>query len=144
MLKFHLKASKTDLFKKVVDVIVSKVASQLCPVKAVLGYLVVRGSGQGPLFQFKDKKSLTRVHFMSRVRETLQRVGVDCEAYSGHSFRSGAATTAAKAGVEDSIIKMLGRWKSNAYQVYIKTPRQHLAAISSQLIQTPQPLPNSR
>ena len=99
------------------DVIVGKVASQLCPVKAVLDYLVVRGSGQGPLFQFKDKKSLTRVCFVSRVRKVLQRVGVDCKACSGHSFRSRAATTAAKAGVEDSVIKMLGRWKNNAYQM---------------------------
>ncbi len=25
-------------------------------------------------------------------------------------------------GVEDSTIKMLGKWKSDAYQLYIKTP----------------------
>ena len=120
MLKLHLKASKTDLFRKGVDVKVGKVASQLYPVKAVLGYLVVRGSGQGSLFQFEDKKPYTRVCFVSRVREALQKAGVDCKAYSGHSFRTGVATTAAKAGVEDSVIKMLGRWKSNAYQLYIK------------------------
>ncbi len=42
----------------------------------------------------------------------LQRVGVDCKAYSGHSLRSRAAATAAKAGVEDSVIKMLGNGRT--------------------------------
>ena len=54
--------------------------------------------------------------------------------YAGHSFRSGAATTVAKQGLDDATIKMLGRWKSNAYQLHIKTPRQQLAAISCRLV----------
>jgi len=65
------------------------------------------------------------------VREALHIAGVDGTSYSGHSFHSGVATAAAKAGVEDSTIKMLGRWKSDAYQVYIKIPRHHLAAVPS-------------
>lgn len=36
-----------------------------------------------------------------------------------HSFRIGAATSAAKAGIEDSTIHMLGRWSSSAFLVYI-------------------------
>ena len=43
--------------------------------------------------------------------------GIDFVPYSGHSFRSGAATTAAKQGISDATIKMLGRWKSSAYQL---------------------------
>ena len=35
-------------------------------------------------------------------------MGSSC--YSGHSFRIGAATAAAKLGVNDSMIKVLGRW----------------------------------
>ena len=30
-------------------------------------------------------------------------------------------------GVSDATIKALGRWKSEAYQVYIKTPKDKLA-----------------
>ena len=37
------------------------------------------------------------------------------EKYSGHSFRIGAATTAAAKGIEDCIIKILGWWESLAY-----------------------------
>ena len=36
---------------------------------------------------------------------------------------------AAKQGLGDATIKMLGYWKSNAYQLYIKVPKQQLAAI---------------
>ena len=44
-----------------------------------------------------------------------------------HSFRIGAAITARQANVPDILIKMMGRWKSNAYQSYIRTPPQELA-----------------
>lgn len=59
---------------------------------------------------------------MKHIREALLPHGVDGKNYSGHSFRIGAATTAAAVGVEDSMIKMMGRWQSSAYQTYIRTP----------------------
>ena len=71
---------------------------------------------------------------MEQVWKTLTLAGINADNYAGHSFRSGAGTTAAKQGLGDATIKMLGRWKSNAYQLYIKTPRQQLAAISCHLV----------
>ena len=53
--------------------------------------------------------------------------------YSGHSFKIGAATTAAQVSTEDSVVKMLGRWESSAYQRYIHTPRDTLAVVSAHL-----------
>ena len=93
-----------------------------------------RGSGPGPLFKFADGKPLTRARFVAKVREALTQAGVDCTPYSGHSFRIGAATTAASQGIEETTIKMLGRWKSSAYQLYIRTPREQLAAISQKMV----------
>ena len=61
----------------------------------------------------------------------LQNAGISPAGYSGHSFRIGAATTAAQAGLEDSVVKTLGRWESAAYQQYIQTPRETLAAFSA-------------
>jgi len=99
-------------------------------VKAMLDYLLVRGCGPGPLFHFLNGKPLTRVGFVDRIREALMEAGVDCKPYLGHSFSSEAATTAAKVGVQDTTIKMLGRWKSNTFQLYIKMPRHQLCSIS--------------
>ena len=133
IIRVHLKASKTDPFRVGIDIFVGKTENELCPVTAVLSYMVARGDGPGPFFRFQDGKPLTRARFASKVKETLTVAGVDCVAYSGHSFRSGAATTASKQGISDATIKMLGRWKSSAYQSYIKTPRAQLAAYSRNL-----------
>ena len=101
---------------------------------ALLTYLAVRkGHDAGPLFQLKDGRPLTKPAFVDRIKETLTKAGIDRSSYAGHSFRIGAATSAAAARVEDSMIQMLGRWKSSAYLVYVRVPREHLAAISARL-----------
>lgn len=132
-LRVRIKASKTDPFRLGVDVYVGRTDSNICPVAAVLTYMTVRGPDTGPLFVFRDGRYLTRARFVAQVKQALKRAGVDHTHYSGHSFRSGAATTAARQGIGDATIKMLGRWKSSAYQLYIKTPREQLAAVSQLL-----------
>ena len=44
------------------------------------------------------------------------------------------ATTANVKGISDVNIKMLGRWKSNAYQQYVQTSQEQLANLSKQLV----------
>ena len=99
----------------------------------MLNYLLVRAEGAGPLFKFQDGRYLTRQRLVDQVWAALQAAGLDQSKYCGHSFRIGAATTAARHGMEDSVIKTLGRWKSLAYLEYIKIPREQLAAYSSVL-----------
>ena len=48
--------------------------------------------------------------------------GLDPSRYKGHSFRIGAASYAADRGFSDAQIRMLGRWKSNAFLCYIRAP----------------------
>ena len=55
---------------------------------------------------------------------------MDEKGYSTHSFRIGAATTVKDVGISDAHIQMLGRWKSEAYKLYIRTPRSQLAKYS--------------
>ena len=66
-------------------------------------------------------------------RGALEKVGLDAAQYTGHSFSIGAATVAAKAGMEDSVIKTLGRWRSLAYLEYVRIPREQLASYSIML-----------
>jgi len=132
--KVRIKASKTDPYRKGVDIYVGITGTNLCPVTAVLAYMALRPQGQGPLFQFENGAPLTQTGFVEQVRIALSAAGIDTRKYTGHSFRSGAATTAAGMGLS---IKMLGRWQRSAYQLYIKTPRQQLADVSRYLVGNP-------
>ena len=95
VLKVKLKASKTDPFRAGIDIFIGRTNDGLCPVAAVLAYMVVRGRGTGLFFKFRDGKPLTRARLVTEVKQALTTAGVDARHYSGHSFRSGAATTAA-------------------------------------------------
>ena len=123
-IRVTIKQSKTDPFRQGVQLFIGRTQSDLCPVAAMLGYLDVRGSGPGPLFRFVDGAGLTRSRFVAQIREALRVAGVDESRYNGHSFRIGAATTAAARGIEDCVIKTLGRWESTAYLQYVRIPRR--------------------
>ena len=121
--------SKTDQYKHGIFVYMATTHNELCPVPAVLSYLVHHPSGEGPLFQFSDDSPLRRVKFVSEFRKALSSAGVQADGYTGHLFRIGAAMTAAAKGIPDNMIKALGRWTSEAYQVYIHLPREQLASV---------------
>ena len=63
----------------------------VCPVSAILAYLVVRGAQPGPLFLTQQGKPLTRHYFSSPLTTIL---GLPVQKFNTHSFRIGAATSA--------------------------------------------------
>ena len=132
-LQINIKQSKTDPFRMGVKVWIGRTGGYLCPVAAILSYMALRGPGEGPLFRFQNGSPLTRQKLVNKLREVLQRVGIDCSKYSGHSFRIGVATTAAAKGIQDSLIKTMGRWESVAYQLYVRTPQAQLLSVSQAL-----------
>ena len=74
-------------------------------------YVSTLGSKNGPpgtLFYSHDG-------FTEKIREALEALGLQSDHYAGHSFSIGAATTAVVLGLEDSLIKALGRWESTTY-----------------------------
>ena len=133
-MRVTINQSKTDPFRKGVNLFLGRTNSDICPVAALLSYLACRGSRPGPLFVFADGTPLTRKRFVAWVRAALISAGVDQERYCGHSFRIGAATTAASCGIEDSVIKTLGRWESTAYLQYVRIPRSKLTGFSAKLV----------
>ena len=134
VMQVHIKQSKTDPFRKGVKVSLGRTGTTLCPVAAMLDFIVARGTSPGPLFTFQDGSYMTRARFVELVRDALQRAGVSQKRYCGHSFRIGAATTAAQKGLKICIIKILGRWESVAYLQYVKIPRSQLAGYSKLLV----------
>ena len=132
-MEVRIKASKTDPYRQGFTLHLGRTGMELCPVTALLGYLARRGNRPGPLFLYASGQFLTRESFVSDLRQALERGGVQAAQYAGHSFRIGAATTAALAGVPDSLIKTMGRWKSEAYTLYIRTPSDQLCSVSAKL-----------
>ena len=134
-LAVFLRSSKTDIFGAGLHIYLGRTGDLLCPVAALLGYLSIRPPSPGPLFIFEDG-SLSRSLLVRRLREALQSTGLDTLSFNGHSFRIGAATAAAQAGLSDALIKTLGRWKSSAYASYIRSPRDSLLAVAPALART--------
>ena len=130
MARVLLKRSKTDQVGKGCHVMVGRTGRELCPIAALLGYIAIRGDRMGPFFIDSAAVPMTKGRFISRLRAVLTEIGVPQDQYAGHRFRIGAATSAALAGVEDSMIQTLGRWKSAAFFRYVRTPPEELAAIS--------------
>ena len=133
MIQIHLKKSKCDQVGAGADIVIGVTGTELCPVAAILKFIEVRGSRPGAFFLNSDSKPVAKSWFVNQIREVLVTMGVPEQNYAGHSFRIGAATTAAMAGVEDSTIQTLGRWHSSAFLQYIRTPKERLASLSATL-----------
>lgn len=133
IVKVVLKRSKTDQFGRGVEVFVGKTGCPLCPVAGVLSYMTCRGSEPGPFFKLSNGQPLTKAYFTHHIRSALRAIGLPDDQFAGHSFRIGAATTAARAGIDDSKIRILGRWNSAAFLAYVRTPREELTKFSCSL-----------
>ena len=123
--------SKADQFGNGSTIHLGSTGNNICPVSALLQYLAIRPTAPGPLFISHEEKYLPKEMLIHRVRQALADAGIDSSFYSGHSFRIGAATTAATCGLNDSLIKTLGCWESSSYLVYIKIPPTELARSQS-------------
>ena len=79
--------------------------SKWCPVTALERWLHAAGVEDGPLFRRVDRHGRVSAERLSAeavcivVRERVAAAGYDPTGYSGHSLRSGFATSAAQAGV---------------------------------------------
>ena len=52
--KVVMKASKTDQFRKGVDIYLGRTHNELCPVEVILAYIACRGKQSGFFFRFQD------------------------------------------------------------------------------------------
>ncbi|MEW8548786.1 MAG: hypothetical protein AB2693_35245 [Candidatus Thiodiazotropha sp.] len=138
-----LKASKTDPFRQgiIIQLFKNNTTQKLCPFTALQTYLVRRNNKfvqrqnlTEPLFLTEDGFPVTRSFFMLHVKQIISRLGLDTTKYSGHSFRIGAASSACSARLEDHLIRTLGRWSSDCYRTYIRTPQQVIQAAQKALL----------
>ena len=117
----RFKFSKTDPFGKGHTVTIHTTHTLTCPVRAIGQYLRARQYRPDvPILVLADGTILIRSKFINKTRVLLTKVGLRAELYAGHSFRIGAATTAAVAGLPDWLIQAMGHWSSNCYKRYIR------------------------
>ena len=131
----HIKQSKTDPFRHRTTLAISKSHSSVCAVIALREYLLQRNTSNidEPLFILQNGEPLTRTLLNANLRELLNILGYVEQEYAPHSFRIGAATTAAAANLPPWLIKTLGRLRSDCYELYIRTPGTILNSVPQKL-----------
>jgi integrase len=141
-----LKSSKTDPFRQGITINLFQVGGITCPVTAIKSFLNIRtclnNRPDSPLFLLEHGKPLTRKIFLNMLTQLCAVLGLDSQRFSGHSFRIGAATTAARNNVPEHMIQLLGRWSSDCFKTYIRPDLHSIAAAHVSL--SPSKEPTSR
>ena len=110
-LSLHLKSSKTDPYR------------QGCS-------LLIAPSGRRSV-QFVQKNTWPIIPSIQMASTSVWPLPHQSTSHlnTSHSFRIGAATTAAEAGLPPWLIQTLGRWSSNCFALYIRTPSSILQKV---------------
>ena len=127
-LKINLKRSKTDQFGEgSVKGLPYFDNTQYCPVLSLKNWIEVSNISSGPLFRrFSKGSKLSEIRLTDQtvallIKKYLKLAGIDNKNYSGHSLRSGFATSAAESGAEErSIMAMTGHKSTEMVRRYIK------------------------
>ena len=98
--------------------------------------IIPSANRKGPLFIGGCFSPLSRAIVTTTLHQLLHGTNEEPVNYASHSFRVGAATTAAAAGLPPALIKTLGCWKSKVYETYLQYPHSSLNAVSSLLAHT--------
>jgi len=127
-LKIQIRRSKTDQFGEgSVKALPYFDTSKYCPVISLKNWIEISKIESGPLFRRfvkgskLSKNRLTDQTVALLIKEYLKLAGIDSKNYSGHSLRSGFATSAAESGAEErSIMAMTGHKSTDMVRRYIK------------------------
>ena len=127
-LKLNVRRSKTDQFGEGFVKALPYFNNQLyCPVVSLKDWLNISKIASGPVFRRFNKgsslseKRLTDQSVALLIKEYLNLAGIDSKNYSGHSLRSGFATSAAESGAEErNIMAMTGHKSTEMVRRYIK------------------------
>jgi hypothetical protein len=105
----HFKHSKTNI--TTLRLSRNRNTPTICPCAALLQDLQVRkhASPSEPLFSFMDGAPVSKHFFTQNLRAALAFCHLDLHRYQSHSFRIGAATTAAASGFSGLQIQNMGR-----------------------------------
>ena len=121
-IQIRLHGSKTDQrgLGHVITLSHVNTAKEVCPILLLNDYMHRRSQRSGALLTHWDGTPLSKYQFDAVLKNAIKSLGWPTHGYSSHSFRIGAATTAAFNGLPTQSIMHLGRWKSRAVRKYIR------------------------
>ena len=130
-LKITVRFSKTDQSGKAHSLIFEgQKENPLCPVRATLEFLKLRGTNPGPLLMHYNGTFLSRFQFNKVLAAALKLADPSKTNVKAHSFRIGGATNAMFKGIPYEQIKSMGRWKSDAAKLYIRQTDINIALLN--------------
>jgi hypothetical protein len=63
----------------------------------------------------------------------MQSLGLPRARFGAHSLRIGGATAALAANVDPSLIRLMGRWASDVYEIYTRLSREAVVRVGVQV-----------
>ena len=128
-----LVTSKNDRFDDGAHLLLPRVANyRFCPLYW-LRVLRTRQSADAVknpknwLFAGAGGRPLAMDYFRIHMKDILARLDLNPDHYNTHSFRIGAATELFRRGISVDIIKKLGRWKGETFEMYTRPDAQTCA-----------------
>jgi len=122
--------SKTRQLGPAINIPLPRIGGVSCPVALLSRYSAMLPSrvSNAPVFTSQD--GLTPYSYAQALEDTryfCAGLDIPVNELGTHSFRIGLATEAGRLRLPDHIIKTLGRWESNAFEIYIQTDPRDLA-----------------
>jgi integrase len=128
-IQLWIKDSKTDKDRKGMWALLVRRGDELYPVKVFTAYtatVLQELCIAGRKFALASKngqwtaRRMAAASFIGHIKHWVAEIGLDAANYSGHSFRRGGTTAMYCAGVPENLIQIQGRWKSDAYKLYLQ------------------------
>lgn len=147
--ELYISQSKTDIYRDGAKVLLASTSDCCCPFDILLKYVKASSidlCSKEPLFRnlqyssscksykLRSHGGMSYTRMREIVLEAFKSVGFTKENLGLHSLRSGGATAAANAGVNDRLFKRHGRWRSEtAKDGYVKDSLDSLLSVSRSL-----------
>ncbi|EKM74593.1 hypothetical protein AGABI1DRAFT_95523 [Agaricus bisporus var. burnettii JB137-S8] len=122
--RLDLPSAKTAKPGETQSVFIAEQEPDLCALRALANLAaVVPAAKEDPLFSWQDKhakiRPMAKQAALKRINGIFSSVGLGTT--FGHSFRIGAASFFLARKVDPEIVHLAGRWKSLAYETYIRS-----------------------
>ena len=134
--------SNVSLKGKTVEVVLRGGGTLFDPVEELwqlfkLDYVEREQRSSTPLFREQGTTAFTVGRVREMVKLLMASVGCDPRHFGAHSLRIGGATAALSAGIEPAVIRTMGRWSSEIYEIYMRLTRETATRLSSTIASTP-------